>query len=184
MKLKKCKQCGIKFTPVRAIQPCCSFEHTATYAMALVEKKNKRELAKTKREHKAKLVAMKSLTQLANEAQVLFNQWIRNCRDKSEPCISCGRYHTGQYHAGHYRTRGSAAHLRFDEDNCHKQCAPCNNHLSGNIVNYRAGLIAKIGIERVEAIENNNATHKWTREELIEIKNHYKIRIKQHQAIF
>jgi hypothetical protein len=132
-------------------------------------------------ETREKLQAIKPLTKYAHEAQAVFNQYIR-ARDENLPCISCGKHHTGQYHAGHYRTRGSAGHLRFSEDNCHKQCAPCNNHLSGNIVNYRPRLIEKIGIERVAALENNNQTHKWTKEELIQIKHTYKQKLKQLKA--
>jgi hypothetical protein len=40
----------------------------------------------------------------------------------------------------------------FDEDNCHKQCSACNNHLSGNLTAYRPALIAKIGQARFDAL--------------------------------
>lgn len=86
-----------------------------------------------------------------NEAQKAFNKYIR-LRDAKEPCISCQRHHSGQYHAGHYKTVGARSDLRFHEDNCHKQCAPCNNHLSGNIGEYIGNLINKIGQKRFDAL--------------------------------
>ena len=79
---------------------------------------------------------IKTRAEWLKEAQSEVNRYVR-LRDKDLPCISCGRFHNGQYHAGHYRTVGSAPELRFELSNIHKQCAPCNNHLSGNIVNYR-----------------------------------------------
>ena len=45
--------------------------------------------------------------------------------------------------------------------------------LDGNVELYRINLIKKIGLERVEALENNNETHKWTIEECKEIINIY-----------
>lgn len=44
---------------------------------------------------------------------------------------------------------------------------------------HRKGLIARIGIEAVEALENDNGTHKWTREELREIRDTYKRNTKE-----
>ena len=55
------------------------------------------------------------------------------------------------WHAGHYRSIGAAAHLRFNEDNVHKQSGEQNVYKSGNIEAYRKNLIKKIGLERVEA---------------------------------
>jgi hypothetical protein len=54
-----------------------------------------------------------------------------------------------------------------------------NQYLSGNAVDYRIGLIQRIGLERVEALENNNEVHKWTADELREIKAMYRAKLKQ-----
>ena len=168
MKPKKCKACGEKFTPTytttqRVCSPKCALDLAKT-------QRDKRKLAETKafranfllndRSHQLKL------------AQKAFNKFIR-LRDKDDPCISCGRHHKGQYHAGHYRSVGSAPHLRFNELNVSKQCSACNNHLSGNIAQYRIGLINKIGIENVEWLESNNDAKKYSIEEIIEIKKKY-----------
>ena len=94
------------------------------------------------------------------EAQAAFNAYVR-ARDKDDACISCGNYVLGDqigggWDAGHYRSTGSAPHLRFHLHNCHKQCVKCNRFLSGNVAEYRKGLIKKIGIEKVEALESMN----------------------------
>ena len=110
---------------------------------------------------------------MLKKAQAAFNAYIRE-RGKDLPCISCGRHHAWQYHAGHYRPAGNNSGLRFEELNCHKQCQPCNSHKSGNLTNYRIGLIAKIGIELVEWLECCPEPKRWTCEELADIAKTYR----------
>lgn len=81
-------------------------------------------------------------------------------------CISCGTKTAFAWHAGHYRTTAAAPQLRFNPDNIWLQCSACNVHKSGNIEAYRAALVELIGEERVLALESNNETHRYTREEL------------------
>ena len=174
---RKCGYCGERkdkanmfISPLMAF---CNREHAANYAF-----KNKAKGADKIHKEKKKAIKENDKSLLTKKAQEAFNAYIR-LRDVSLPCISCGRFHTGQYHAGHYKSVGACRELRFDEDNCHKQCAPCNNHLSGNIVNYRPRLIDKIGIERVERLEQYNQPKKYTCEELREIAAIYKEKLKQ-----
>ena len=114
------------------------------------------------------------------KAQAAFNAYIRK-RDEKLPCISCGRHHQGQYHAGHYKTRGAHPELAFHPFNCHKQCSACNNHLSGNISNYRPNLIDKIGLENVEWLESQHKPQLYTAEDLSEIADYYKEKLKELQ---
>ena len=82
--------------------------------------------------------------------------------------------------AGHFRSRGAASHLRFNEFNVNLQCnMRCNQMLSGNIGAYRIELVKRYGIEVVESLENNNQTHKWTKDELISIKLKYRAKLKE-----
>lgn len=104
-------------------------------------------------------------------------------RDADKSCISGGEGHAGQRHAGHFRSVGSAPHLRFDERNCHGQCAHCNNWLSGNQLNYRAGLIERIGIEKVEQLENDNEPKHYTIDDIKQIKATYKAKCKELERI-
>lgn len=107
------------------------------------------------------------------QAQAAFNAFIR-VRDEKDTCISCGRHHDGQYHAGHYRTVGAHPELRFDELNCHKQCSVCNNHLSGNLLEYRISLIKKIGQGTVEILEGPHKPKKYSVDDLKQIAKTYK----------
>lgn len=165
MKPKKCRQCREPFTPTRAIQPCCSYQCEVEWAIEHTKKKKAKEYKETK-------LKIKSKSKWAREAQTAFNRYIR-LRDAKEPCISCGRYHTGQYHAGHYLSVGANPALRYEPFNCWKQCQPCNTHLSGNIVNYRRELINRIGPAALEWLEGPHEPKKYTIEDLQEIKKHY-----------
>jgi hypothetical protein len=132
-----------------------------------------------KEQTKARKQAIETIPQLKKQAQHAFNAYIR-ARDAGQPCISCGApppdlscLHSGR-DAGHYRSVGSAAHLRFDERNCHAQCVHCNQWKSGNAVDYRIGLIPRIGLSAVEALESDSTPVKWDRDVLRQIKTIYR----------
>lgn len=148
------------------------------YAQNVAEKSAIARKKKENRQHKEKLEAIKPKSEYLREAQRVFNQYIR-LRDAHLGCISCGNHQSNQYAAGHFRTVGSAPHLRFDERNVHKQCNRyCNLELSGNILNYRAGLIAKIGLEAVEQLEADNTPKHYSIDDIKQIKITYKEKIK------
>lgn len=85
-------------------------------------------------------------------------------------CISCGTKTAFAWHAGHYRSTAAAGHLRFTRFNIHLQCDVCNVYKSGNIEAYRTALVERYGEAAVLALENNNTPHRWTVEELKEIR--------------
>ena len=119
---------------------------------------------------------MRTKPQLTKLAQQAFNAFIR-ARDAGKPCISCGTPLSNEpntYDAGHYRSVGSAPHMRFVEDNCHGQCKHCNNFLGGNHVEYRKCLVARVGLRSVELIEADTILRKYSHEGLIEIARHYR----------
>lgn len=107
-----------------------------------------------------------TLAKLKKTVRTVFHRWIRE-RDKELPCISCQRW-SDKFDAGHYINQGSSGALRYNEDNVHKQCSfNCNNKLSGNKIEYRISLVKKIGVERVEWLEEHRTDIKrWDREEL------------------
>lgn len=133
-----------------------------------------RDAAKVERlKDRARQEKLKSRAQWMKEAQTAFNAFIRR-RDDGHPCICCRRMHSGQYHAGHFRSVGSAPELRFDERNVWRTCAPCNTHLSGNLLEYRKTLVMMFGNEWVEQLEGPHPPKKWTIEELKAIKEKYR----------
>lgn len=151
-----------------------------------IAKKNKpKAQAKLERQGRAQTrkdkEGLKSRGQWLKEAQTAVNAYVRE-RDADLPCVSCGRRHDGQYHAGHYRSVGSAPELRFETIQIWKQCAPCNNHLSGNLINYRTELIKRIGIDKVEWIEGKHAAKRYTIDQIKEIKAQYKLKLKEIKA--
>lgn len=171
--MKKCRVCKAKFEPFNSLQQVCSTACALQKAQKDLQKDAERkakEQRKWIREQKAKV---KSRGEHLKEAQQAFNAYIRE-RDRHRPCISCGTYTAGQYHAGHYRTTKAAPELRFEELNCHKQCAQCNNFDSGNIVEYRISLIQRIGQEAVDWLEGPHEAKHYTTDELKEIKRKYR----------
>jgi len=180
IKAKPCRApgCPNKFIPSRPFQQGCCFEcEVALGIIAAGKSKAKRE-KDDRKDTREKLAKLKTLVQWLKEAQAAFNAFIRE-RDRDEPCISCGRYHQGSYDAGHYRSVGAARQLRFNEDNCFKQCVPCNQFKSGNAIEYRIRLIERIGAARVEALECNNEVAKYTIEDAKRIKAAYVLKLKE-----
>lgn len=166
-KPKTCSVCERSFIPARTMQSVCS----PRCAAKKVKDAKKAEREETKRRKES----VKSRAEWLREAQAAFNSYVRY-RDHHLPCISCGRHHTGQWHAGHYLSRGARPELAFHPDNCHKQCAPCNTHLSGNLVLYRVNLIERIGLDRVEWLEGPHDPLKLTIPDIKEIRDIYKAR--------
>lgn len=177
---KVCKVCKDMFLPVKPMQAVCG-PICAQAQATRARKKSEADKAKQDRQAtRARLSAMETIPQLLKKAQAAFNLFIR-MRDKDRPCICCGQPLSsfssltgGEFDAGHYRSVGSAPHVRFNEDNVHGQKKSCNQWGAGRAVDYRIGLIKRIGIDRVEALENNNAIHKWTHDELRAIAEKYR----------
>lgn len=135
---------------------------------------------KKDRERKEKI---KTRSDYMKEAQIEFNKYIRS-RDEGKPCISCGTplvsgVHGGGFDSGHFRSRGSAPHLAFDERNAHGQCKRCNRYLSGNISKYRIGLVGRIGADRVVELESDNEPKHYTKEDLINIRDTYRAKTRE-----
>lgn len=178
-KPKRCaiKECRTEFIPFR-MQSVCS----PGCAQKAAEAKRLKERAKREQEERATIrkrkQALKTRRDYINEAQVAFNAFIRE-RDRDEPCICCGAALGswsvgGNYDCGHYRSVGSAPHLRFDPRNANAQQKQCNRYGAGRAIDYRIGLVRRIGLEAVEALEADNAPAKWSIEELIAIKVKYR----------
>ena len=185
VKPKKCGACRELFTPLRPLQSACS----PKCAQEIAERKRLKEAAKREQEERVKTRVlrekMKTRSQWMKEAQHAFNQFIR-VRDAGKPCICCGKplgdeAIGGGYDCGHYRSVGSAPHLRFDERNAHAQRKQCNRYGAGRAVDYRIGLIARLGLAVVEALESDTSVKKYTIDDLKDIKAEYKSKLKQLQ---
>lgn len=171
---KPCAHCGAAFLPVRPLQVVCG----PMCARRKVEADKKAERARDK----ARGQALKTLYDHIREADRAFAAYIRERdRQAGHACISSGRaldWSGNKVDAGHYRSRGAASHLRYHEDNCHAQSKQENLWKAGNAVDYRMKLIARIGLQRVEALEADNRVHHWTASELESIKRCYVEKLK------
>lgn len=175
IKEKRCKApgCSSGFTPRRPMQKGCCYECEVKLGLIAAEKSKKKREQSERRGTKAKLDKLKTRSQYMKEAQVAWNFYVR-MRDLGRPCASCGampeQKYGGTMDCSHYRSVGAAPHLRFHLHNAAAACVKCNRHLSGNIAALRVGMIERIGIEKVEAIECNNETRKFDIEYLKRIK--------------
>ena len=184
-KPKTCRNpaCRGSFVPQRLGQAVCS-PKCALAAVEVQKAKEKKSLAQAgRREIKVRKEALKTRGDHMREAQQAFNEYIRT-RDQAAGhlCISSGKsldWSGNAVDAGHYRSVGSAPHLRFDERNCHDQSKQDNRFLSGNAVDYRIGLIARIGQEAVDALESDQSVRKYTVEEIKAIKAEYRAKTRE-----
>ena len=178
VRTRKCavKTCRTLFAPRSITHKCCSpacaQQHVAVEKARRDRKERQQGLAKLKR--KADHI---------REAQVAFNGYIR-ARDAALPCICCGKFSDntaltgGGWDAGHYLSRGSHPHLRFDERNVFRQRKGCNRPGGTTAASFRLGVIARIGLAAVEALEADNTPRHWTVEELQAIKALYRAKLK------
>jgi hypothetical protein len=168
---KACKNCGEQFTPYRTFDKFCYVCSRTKQAMKNLEKIKKEK----KKQAKEDLLTLADYLKLA---QQVFNKYI-NLRDKGKDCISCFKPITGRVNASHYYNANNHYTLRFDEDNVHSSCITCNQHLHGNLIQYRKGLQERIGDARIKRLDElSNQTRKFTKEELKELITEYKERIK------
>ena len=193
---RKCRHCGAELPPKAKAEHwqragfCdvdCMAAHGLEKARQAQERKNARAARERRqkgrerrRELRERKEALKSRAQWLKEAQAAFNAYIR-ARDRGLPCISCGRLHEveqqavgGTWDCGHYRSVGANPELRFEPLNAHRQCKQCNRDMSGNAVNYRLGLIERLGEAKVAWLEGPHPARKYTIDDLKAIKARYR----------
>lgn len=181
---RKCanKECRLWFHPIRAGQLVCSYQCASIVgkeqtkkAKEAAQRKDRAKQRDTEKKERAawrkRKAATKPLSHWISMTQRAYNDWRReSLLSAGYGCISCGTKVAFAWQAGHYRTTAAAPQLRFTDDNVWLQCMACNVHKSGNIEAYRTELVYLIGEERVLALECNNDTHRYTREELAAIR--------------
>lgn len=188
IKAKRCKVCRGEYVPRTPLQAVCGIT-CAKVAGQRKTAKQKEDAAKAERKaDRAKREALKRKGEHLNEAQAAFNAFIRY-RDRDLPCICCGSFDAsgagglgGGWDAGHWLSRGHAPHLRFHEQNVHKQRKGCNRPGGTTRAKYRLGLVARIGelaVSELEALEYAPTEKRWSIEELKEIKVKYREKLRQ-----
>jgi len=163
---RKCAICKAPATSAVNLKPFCSPECGVELAKLTLAKQDRAK-------DKATRERLMTLSDWRKRAQAAFNAWIV-LRDAALPCVSCGRWHEGRWHAGHFYSTGARPELRFDEANVHKQCAPCNVHLHGNLVLYRATLLQRISLSELMRLEGPNPPRHDTADSLKALAAHYR----------
>ncbi len=175
----RCKNCKEKFEPKAFNQKYCLKEECTNIGIKIILEKAKAKKKKDwNKEKKVIKERLKSTADYVKELQTIFNKYIR-LRDTGLPCISCNKYNIKKKNAGHYRSAGGNPELRFEELNVHLQCEYCNTYLHGNLIDYRINLITRIGLDKVEWLESKHIPKKYTKNELIEMKELYRNKIKE-----
>ena len=170
--MSRCKNCKEKFEPIKFLQKYCLKDECIRVFVADVKEKT---WQKTKAKAKLDLMTLSDYLKLT---QQIFNKYIR-LRDKNELCISCQKPPKKQ-NAGHYFSSGGHSNVRFDENNVHLQCEHCNTFLSGNLLNYQIEIEKRIGAEKlIELQVKAHLVKKWSIDELKELMQKYKQKIKQ-----
>lgn len=176
---KKCRVCRETYTPRKPLQVVCSPSCALLHAKQKGEKERK-ALAKIERKAiRGAKERVKPRSEHMKEAQAAFNAWVRE-RDAGLPCISCGTTANVQYAAGHYRTTQAAPELRFEPLNVHRQCnRNCNMGKSGNLIEYRIGLVARIGADKVAWLEGKHEPKRYSIDDLKQIKAEYRQKLRE-----
>lgn len=192
------------FTPSRSSQAVCG-----EIECALAHGKSEKGQAATKRAmeaiDRAKTRERKEKLKTRSDHMKDAEKAVRDYRRTYElsigsGCISCGESQEsilvaqgwktgGAFDAGHFLGKGARPELRLLPDNIWLQCKSCNAGSSkyarkGQTVTqgFRAGLIERIGVEAVEALESDHEPRKQTIDELKQITAEYRLKLRQLKA--
>jgi 5-methylcytosine-specific restriction endonuclease McrA len=170
--------CAIQFVPAQLGQKVCGWACGLAIAPANQERARKAIAQRDRQEIKVRKEKLKSRADHLKDTQKAFNAWVRE-RDIGLACVSCGRHHNGQWQAGHFKSVGGHPALRFEPLNVWRQCAPCNTHKSGDLLNYRVELVRRIGEEKVLWLEGPHEPQKYTVEELKAMTAEYRAKTRE-----
>lgn len=123
---------------------------------------------------------------LHNKLWKLISEYIRK-RDSIDgygTCFTCGvNKGWNEFDAGHFVPKTSKS-IMYDERNIHAQCPRCNRYMSGNIHNYFRNMETRYGRDVVdELLDEKGKTKKWTEEELENLIEYYKTKLKSIDTI-
>ncbi len=193
---KKCRSCKASFTPFKPMQVACSVACALSMASTQKDKARKAIASQARVEHRQAKEKLKTRSQWIKEAE----QAVRDYRRLYElsigsGCISCGNSQEiilaaqgwktgGAFDAGHFLGKGARPELRMEPNNIWLQCKGCNAgsfkySRKGVTVSegFRNGLIDRIGLPAVEAMESDHEPRKYTIEDLEAIKTKYRAKV-------
>lgn len=205
-KPKKCRvaTCRASFVPSRMGQAVCSpacamidaprHEPKARKALADIERKDikvRKEALKSRADHLKD--AEKAVRDYRRTYELSIGSGCISCGESQEAVLAAQGWKVGgAFDGGHFMGKGARPELRLEPTNIWLQCKACN---SGSYMHarkdytvsqgFRAGLIARIGLDAVEALEADHTPRKETVEQLKAITAEYRAKtreLKKEQA--
>jgi 6-phosphofructokinase len=197
---KRCRVagCGATFTPTRSFQKWCSPDCAVVLARQAQEKQRKSIAQRERREIKVRKEKLKTRSDFVQDAEKAVRDYRRAYElSIGSGCISCGKSQAeiqaaqgwktgGAFDAGHFLGKGARPELRMEPTNIWLQCKSCNAgsfkyaHKGLSVSQaFRDGLISRIGLEAVEALEADHEPRKHTIEELKAITTEYRAKTKE-----
>ena len=198
---KRCPECRVMFMPSRSSQAVCG-EIECAIAYGKSDKGQevaRRALSEEDRlDTKARKEALKKRSDHLKDAEKAVRDY-RRIYEMSigSGCISCGESQEsilaaqgwktgGAFDAGHFLGKGARPELRLVPSNIWLQCKSCNAGSSkfarkGETVSqgFRTGLISRIGLEAVEALEADHTPRKYTVDGLKAITAEYRAKTRE-----
>lgn len=198
---KRCPECRVMFAPSRSSQAVCG-EIECAVAHGKSEKGQesaRKALADVgRRDIRERKEALKSRAAHMKDAEKAVRDYRRTYElSIGSGCMSCGLSQEeiraaqgwktgGAFDAGHFLGKGARPELRLVPNNIWLQCKSCNAGSSkyarkGQTVSqaFREGLIARIGLEAVEALEADHEQRKYTVEQLKAITAEYRAKTRE-----
>ena len=199
-KPKNCKNpaCGDSFVPQRLGQAVCGYKcglaikdvnqakaRKALDQIGRAEIQVRKEALKTRSDHLKD--AEKAVRDYRRTYELSIGSGCISCGESQESIIAAQGWKTGgAFDAGHFLGKGARPELRLMPNNIWLQCKSCNAGSSkyarkGQTVSqaFREGLIARIGLEAVEALEADHAPRKETIEQLKAITAEYRAKTRE-----
>lgn len=199
-KPKRCKNpaCGDSFVPQRLGQAVCGYKCGLAIKDVNQAKARKALDQIGRAEIQVRKEALKTRSDHLKDAEKAVRDYRRTYElSIGSGCISCGESQEvilaaqgwkvgGAFDAGHFMGKGARPELRMVPENIWLQCKACN---SGSYMHarkgytvsqgFRAGLIARIGLDAVEALEADHEPRKYTAEELKAITAEYRAKTRE-----
>lgn len=199
-KPKKCQnaECGSKFVPQRLGQRVCSPACALATKDVHQERARKSIADRQRKEIKVRREKLKTHSDHVKDAEKAVRDYRRTYElSIGSGCISCGKSQTeiladqgwktgGAFDGGHFLSKGARPELRLELSNIWLQCKACNAGSSkyarkGLTVaqGFREGLIERIGLEAVEALEADHRPRKYSNDELKAITAEFRAKVRE-----
>lgn len=118
-------------------------ERIALKHQRIADKKERERIRKQKQR-------IKSLSRIRKDLQTKVNRLVRMV-DNGHPCIATGNF--GMLDAGHYISVGANVTISLNFHNIHIQHRESNSFKSGDVINYRRGIVEIYGKEYLDFMD-------------------------------